>query len=342
MEEKITAPYRLDGEFELDRSLRPAQFDDFVGQGKVKENLRVFVGAAKQRQEPLDHVLFCGPPGLGKTTLAHIIAHELGVNLRPTSGPTLQKPFDLAGILSKLREGEVFFIDEIHRLNPAVEESLYSAMEDGVCHAVLDRGVGAKTVDLHLKHFTLIGATTRAGLLTSPLRSRFGVISRLDYYRPQDLGKIVRRSARILEVEIDGQGAREIARRARGTPRVANRLLRRVRDYAQVKADGRITKEVAAMALSMLEVDELGLDEMDKRIITTIQEKFGGGPVGLNTLAVAVGEAKDTIEEVYEPYLVLEGLIQRTPRGRVTTDRARKHLHLERKAEDQGQLFEQE
>ena len=202
--------------------------------------------------------------------------------------------------------------------------------------------MGAKTVDLHLKHFTLIGATTRAGLLTSPLRSRFGVISRLDYYRPQDLGKIVRRSARILEVEIDGQGAREIARRARGTPRVANRLLRRVRDYAQVKADGRITKEVAAMALSMLEVDELGLDEMDKRIITTIQEKFGGGPVGLNTLAVAVGEAKDTIEEVYEPYLVLEGLIQRTPRGRVTTDRARKHLHLERKAEDQGQLFEQE
>ena len=339
MEEKITAPYRLDGEFELDRSLRPAQFDDFVGQAKVKENLRVFVGAARQRQEPLDHVLFCGPPGLGKTTLAHIIANELSVNLRPTSGPTLQKPFDLAGILSKLREGEVFFIDEIHRLNPAVEESLYSAMEDGVCHAVLDRGVGAKTVDLHLKHFTLIGATTRAGLLTSPLRSRFGVISRLDYYGPEELGQIVRRSAHILEIEIDDRGAMEIARRARGTPRVANRLLRRVRDYAQVKADGRITQEVAEMALGMLEVDELGLDEMDKRIITTIQEKFGGGPVGLNTLAVAVGEAKDTIEEVYEPYLVLEGLIQRTPRGRVTTDRARKHLHLQQTENEQGKLF---
>jgi Holliday junction DNA helicase RuvB len=339
MEEKITAPYRLDGEFEFDRSLRPTHFKDFVGQKKIKENLRVFVNAAKQRGEALDHVLFSGPPGLGKTTLAHIIAHELEVNLRPTSGPTLQKPFDLAGILSKLREGEVFFIDEIHRLNPAVEESLYSAMEDGVCHAVLDRGVGAKTVDLHLKHFTLIGATTRTGLLTSPLRSRFGVISRLDYYEPADLQKIVRRSARILGVEIDSQGATEIARRSRGTPRVANRLLRRVRDYAQIKADGRITRHIAAMALEMLEVDEMGLDEMDKRIIRTILEKFGGGPVGLNTLAVAVGEEKDTIEEVYEPYLVLEGLIQRTPRGRVVTERARKHLHLESEQSPQQNLF---
>jgi Holliday junction DNA helicase RuvB len=339
MEEKITAPFRLDGEIEFDRSLRPALFKDFVGQKKVKENLRVFVDAAKQRREALDHVLFSGPPGLGKTTLAHIIANELQVKVRPTSGPTLQKPFDLAGILSKLREGEVFFIDEIHRLNPAVEESLYSAMEDGVCHAVLDRGVGAKTVDLHLKHFTLIGATTRAGLLTSPLRSRFGVIARLDYYQPQELKQIVIRSARILQVEVDREGAMEIAKRSRGTPRVANRLLRRVRDYAQIKADGKITREIAAMALEMLEVDEMGLDEMDKRIIKTILEKFGGGPVGLNTLAVAVGEEKDTIEEVYEPFLVLEGLIQRTPRGRVVTERAREHLHLEDAGDSQQNLF---
>jgi Holliday junction DNA helicase RuvB len=241
--------------------------------------------------------------------------------------------------LSKLRQGEVFFIDEIHRLNPAVEESLYSAMEDGVCHAVLDRGVGAKTVDLHLKHFTLIGATTRAGLLTSPLRSRFGVIARLDYYGADDLQQIVLRSAGLLKVEIDHPGAMEIARRSRGTPRVSNRLLRRVRDYAQVKADGKVTREVAAMALGMLEVDEMGLDEMDKRIMLTILEKFGGGPVGLNTLAVAVGEEKDTIEEVYEPYLVLEGLIQRTPRGRVVTERAREHLHMEKKAGPQEELF---
>lgn len=339
IEGKITAPYRLEGELELDRSLRPTRFEDFVGQKKVKENLRVFVGAAKQRREALDHVLFSGPPGLGKTTLAHIIANELGVKVKPTSGPTLQKPFDLAGILSKLREGEVFFIDEIHRLSPAVEESLYSAMEDGVCHAVLDRGVGAKTVDLHLKNFTLVGATTRAGLLTSPLRSRFGVISRLDYYRPEELQQIVLRSARILEVAIDSAGAEEIARRSRGTPRVANRLLRRVRDYAQVKADGKITRRVAAMALGMLEVDEMGLDEMDKRIIKAILEKFGGGPVGLNTLAVAVGEEKDTIEEVYEPFLVQEGFIQRTPRGRVVTDRAREHLHLESKEDSQQSLF---
>jgi Holliday junction DNA helicase RuvB len=339
MEEKITAPYRLEGEFEFDRSLRPTRFQDFVGQKKIKENLRIFVNAAKQRREALDHVLFSGPPGLGKTTLAHIIANEMEVNLRPTSGPTLQKPFDLAGILSKLREGEVFFIDEIHRLNPAVEESLYAAMEDGVCHAVLDRGVGAKTVDLHLKRFTLIGATTRTGLLTSPLRSRFGVISRLDYYQPADLQHIVRRSARILQVEIDTRGAMEIAKRSRGTPRVANRLLRRVRDYAQIKADGRVTQQIAATALEMLEVDEMGLDEMDKRIIKTILEKFGGGPVGLNTLAVAVGEEKDTIEEVYEPYLVLEGLIQRTPRGRVVTERAREHLHLESTEDSQQSLF---
>jgi len=339
MDPKITAPYRLEGEFELDRSLRPAQFEEFVGQAKVKENLKVFVGAAKQRQEPLDHVLFSGPPGLGKTTLAHIVANELGVNIRPTYGPTLQKPFDLAGILSKLREGEVFFIDEIHRLNPAVEESLYSAMEDGICHAVLDRGVGAKTVGLHLKHFTLVGATTRAGLLTSPMRSRFGVIARLDYYQPKELKEIVLRSAGILEVQIDSAGASEIAKRSRGTPRVANRLLRRVRDYAQMKADGKINKSVADLALGMLEVDEIGLDDMDKRILVTILEKFGGGPVGLNTLAVAVGEEKDTIEEVYEPFLVQEGLIQRTPRGRVVTERGRGHLGVNKEGGPQGQLF---
>lgn len=339
MEEKITAPYPLEGEFELDRSLRPTRFEDFVGQKKVKENLQVFVRAAQQRKESLDHVLFSGPPGLGKTTLANIIASELGANLRTTSGPTLQKPFDLAGILSKLREGEVFFIDEIHRLNPAIEESLYSAMEDGVCHAVLDRGVGARTVDLHLKHFTLVGATTRAGLLTSPLRSRFGVIARLDYYHSEEIHQIVLRSARILEVEIDSKGAMEIAKRSRGTPRVANRLLRRIRDYAQIKADGKITRQIAAMALEMLEVDELGLDEMDKRIIMTIHEKFAGGPVGLNTLAVAVGEEKDTIEEVYEPFLVQEGLIQRTPRGRIVTDRARRHLSLPGEEDFQKRLF---
>jgi len=329
-----TTPQQIDNETELDQTLRPLRFEDFVGQRKIVENLKVFITAAKKRGESLDHVLLTGPPGLGKTTLAYIIANEMGVQIKSTSAPALDKPYNLAGILTNLSAGDVFFIDEIHRLNPVVEEYLYSAMEDYKIDILIDSGPNARSVQLNLPRFTLVGATTRAGLLSSPLRSRFGVSSRLDYYQPDDLAKIIRRSAAILNVGIDVDGTAEIARRSRGTPRIANRLLKRCRDFAQAehalsKFDGMITMEVATYALNRLEVDEFGLDEMDKRILTTIIEKYKGGPVGVNTLAVAVGEEPGTIEEVYEPYLILEGFLVRTPRGREATELTYKHLRLQ-------------
>lgn len=324
----------------FEAALRPSAFDDFVGQAKVVENLKVFIQAARQREEALDHVLLYGPPGLGKTTLAYIIATEMDVNITTTSGPVLDKAGDLAGLLTNLQEPDVLFIDEIHRLNNVVEEYLYSAMEDYRLDIMIDRGANARTIQITLPRFTLVGATTRAGLLTAPMRARFGVVLRLDYYQAEDLFHIINRSARLLKVEIDEDGAMEIARRSRGTPRVANRLLRRTRDYAQVKADGRITKTVADQALQMLEVDEMGLDEMDKRIIRTIIEKYSGGPVGLNTLAVAVGEESDTIEEIYEPFLIQEGFIKRTPRGRVATRFAYEHFNYDqRRYGSQQELF---
>ncbi len=305
---------------ELDRALRPARFGDFEGQRKIVDNLRVFIQAARQRGEALDHVLLTGPPGLGKTTLAHIIANEMGSTLKMTSGPVLEKPGDLAGLLTGLEAGDALFIDEIHRLSPVVEEYLYSAMEDYMLDIMIDSGPSARSVRLELRPFTLIGATTRAGLLTSPLRARFGITNRLDYYNADQLRHIVVRSARILGIGIDeAAGAGEIARRSRGTPRIANRLLKRARDFAQVKGDGVITREIADIALNALEVDERGLDDMDKRILACILEKYHGGPVGLNTLAIAVGEEPGTIEEVYEPYLIQEGYLQRTPRGRELT-----------------------
>jgi len=307
---------------EFDISLRPSRFADFVGQQKVRARLELFVEAAKGRGDVLDHVLLSGPPGLGKTTLAHILAEAMGANLKATSGPVIDKPGDLAGLLTSMERGDVIFIDEIHRMQKAVEEYLYSAMEDFVLDIMIDQGPHARSVRLNLPKFTLIGATTRSGLLTAPLRSRFGLTARLDYYDAKDLQSIITRSARILNVDVDSAGAREIAGRARGTPRIANSLLRWVRDYAQVKAGNKITKEVADQALAMLDIDEHGLDEMDKRILEAIIQKFGGGPVGLNSLAVSVGEESDTIEEVYEPYLIMEGYLHRTPQGRVATDRA--------------------
>lgn len=339
MKARITTPDRLDDDFEFDRSLRPVRFQDFVGQDKVKEGLKIFIQAAKGRGEALDHVLFYGPPGLGKTTLAHIMAKEMGVNIKATTGPILERPGDLAGILTNLQEYDVLFIDEIHRLSHVIEEYLYPAMEDFTLNIVIDKGPRARSITLNLFRFTLVGATVRAGLLTPPLRARFGVINRLDFYSPEELRRIILRSARILGVEIDAIGALEIAKRSRGTPRVANRLLHRIRDYAQVKADGRITDEVADDALSLLDVDEKGLDEMDKRILETVVKKFNGGPVGLNTLAVAIGEESDTIEEVYEPYLIREGFIKRTSRGRVATELAYKHLGTEKGEEKQTGLF---
>ncbi len=323
---RITDPKASELEFELDVTLRPRRLVEFIGQSRVKENLEVFIEAAKQRGEALDHILFYGPPGLGKTTLAHIISHELGVNIVSTSGPILERPADLAGILTSLSNGDVIFVDEIHRLPRSVEEYLYAAMEDFRIDIVIDRGPGARTVKIPLNEFTLIGATTRAGMITSPLLSRFGISFRLDYYSVGELKRIVKRSARILEVEIHEDAAHEIARRSRGTPRIANRLLRRVRDYAQIKGDGTITLDIARYALDMLNVDERGLDDMDKRILLTLIEKFDGGPVGIKTLAMAVGEDAETIEEVYEPYLLREGFIQRTPRGRIATPNAYQHL----------------
>jgi Holliday junction DNA helicase RuvB len=309
-----------------EQALRPAQFEEFAGQPKVLDNLKVFVAAARQRHESLDHVLLHGPPGLGKTTLATIIARELGTNIRVTSGPVLEKPGDLAGLLTNLQEGEVLFIDEIHRLSAVVEEYLYSAMEDFKIDILIDSGPNARSVEIKLNPFTLVGATTRAGLLTSPLLARFGITLRMEYYEAATLQRIVQRSAQVLGVPIDPEGAAEIAQRSRGTPRIANRLLRRTRDFAQVRGDGRITQDIAQHALNALEVDEAGLDDMDARILLTLIDKFRGGPVGLNTLATAVGEEPDTIEEVYEPYLILQGFLQRTPRGREATLRAYQHF----------------
>ncbi|MBP9069558.1 MAG: Holliday junction branch migration DNA helicase RuvB [Bacteroidia bacterium] len=311
---------------DIERALRPLEFDDFAGQQNVVDNLRVFVAAAKQRSESLDHVLLHGPPGLGKTTLAHIISNDLGVNLRVTSGPVLDKPGDLAGLLTNLEANDVLFIDEIHRLSPVVEEYLYSAMEDFKIDIMIDSGPNARTVQIKLNPFTLVGATTRSGLLTSPLRARFGINSRLNYYDSKVLTGIVNRSAEILTVEIKEEAAFEIARRSRGTPRIANALLRRVRDFAQIKGTGIIDIEIAAFALKALNVDKNGLDEMDHRILACIIDKFKGGPVGINTISTAVGEEPGTIEEVYEPFLVQEGYLVRTPRGREATEMAYKHL----------------
>lgn len=338
--ERLTTPDRMSSEVELDATLRPKRFDGFVGQDKLKENLKIFIQAAMERGDALDHTLFCGPPGLGKTTLAYIMGEELGVKVRSTSGPVLEKAADLAGLLTNLKEREILFVDEIHRLNRVVEEYLYPAMEDFSLDIIIDKGPAARSVKLPLKEFTLIGATTRAGLLTSPLRDRFGVVGRLNYYSADDLQKIILRSAGILGVEIEQDGAYEIARRSRGTPRVTNRLLRRVRDFAQVGGDRIITADNAKDALTRLDVDDLGLDEMDKRILEAIIEKFKGGPVGISTVAVAVAEEPGTIEEVYEPFLIQEGFLQRTSRGRVATEKAFKHFGITRATgSNQGKLF---
>ncbi len=337
---KLIRPGLLEEDLELESTLRPQSLNDFVGQQKVKDNLAVFIQAAKQRQEALDHVLLYGPPGLGKTTLAMIVSKELNVGIKTTSGPVLERAGDLAGLLTNLQEKDVLFIDEIHRVNNVVEEYLYSAMEDFNITILIDKGPNARSVQLNLAPFTLIGATTRAGLLTSPMRARFGVVLRLDYYSPEDLFLIIKRSAKILDVEIEDEGAMELARRSRGTPRIANRLLRRTRDFAQVVADNKITRDVAKMALDRLEVDELGLDQMDKRILLTIIEKYQGGPVGLNTIAVAVGEERDTIEEMYEPFLIQQGFLNRTPRGRVVTPLAYEHFGIKtNKNNQQTSLF---
>ena len=324
---------------EFERAIRPAQFADFQGQKQVLENLMVFVHAAKGRGEALDHVLLHGPPGLGKTTLSHIIGNEMGVNVRVTSGPVIDKPGDLAGLLTNLEPHDVLFIDEIHRLSPVVEEYLYSAMEDYKIDIMIDSGPSARSVQISINPFTLVGATTRSGLLTAPLRSRFGINLRLQYYDAQTLGNIIKRSASILDIPIDDDAAYEIASRSRGTPRIANLLLRRVRDFAQIKGDGTITLPITQVALAALNVDQHGLDEMDNRILSTIIEKFKGGPVGLSTIATAVGEDAGTIEEVYEPFLIQEGYLMRTPRGREATDLAFTHLGKSRYVSGQGELF---
>ena len=326
MDNREITPIVLEDEKTFDATLRPKFLNDYIGQAATKENLKVFIDAAKGRNEALDHVLFYGPPGLGKTTLAYIISNELNVNIKSTSGPVIERPGDLAAILTNLEKHDVLFIDEIHRLSSVVEEILYPAMEDYHIDIIIGQGPSARSVKLDIPKFTLIGATTRAGLLTSPLRDRFGIIFRLDFYSPQELQTIITRSAKILNIEIDAGCAEEIARRSRGTPRIANRLLKRVRDFAQVKADGIITKEVADTALKCLEIDNKGFDKMDRLILSAIIDKYGGGPVGIESLAAALHEEKDALEDVYEPYLIQEGFIQRTPRGRVATQSAYEHL----------------
>lgn len=334
--EKMTTNRLLEGEEVYEIALRPKRINEFIGQRSIVENLNVFMQAAKKRREPLEHILLFGPPGLGKTTLAHIIAREMDANIYPTSGPILERPFDLAGVLSNLNDTDVLFIDEVHRINKAVEEYMYPALESFCLDVVQDKGVGAQVLRLKLNHFTLIGATTRSGLLTSPLRSRFGITFRLDYYPAEDLHHIVKRSAQLLQVKVREDAAREIACRSRGTPRIANRLLRRVRDFAQVKNKEEIDLEICEYALEKLEVDKRGLDEMDKKIIRTIIEKFQGGPVGINSLSVAVGEDAQTIEEVFEPFLIMEGFIKRTSRGREATPLAYQHFNIKH---DRGPLF---
>jgi len=320
-DDRLVTPSRVEDDAQYEAGLRPRRLDDYIGQDRVRDQLEVSIAAARQRSEALDHVLLYGPPGLGKTTLAYVIANELGVAVRTTSGPVIEKPGDLAGILSNLQPREVLFIDEIHRLPPAIEEILYPAMEDFELDIIIGQGPGARSVKVPIERFTLVGATTRAGLLTAPLRARFGIVQRLDFYNAADIEEIVRRSARILNVELVGTAASEIARRSRGTPRIANRLLRRVRDYAQVRADGRITPEVADGAMKLLEVDEHGLDDVDRRLLLTIIDKFGGGPVGLTSLAAATSEEPDAIEDMHEPFLIQLGFLERTSRGRMVTAR---------------------
>ncbi len=343
----ITTPESLDDDLRVEPSLRPDRLAEFIGQAKVREALSIAIEAATQRREPLDHILFHGPPGLGKTTLASLLAREMGVNIKTTSGPVLEKPADLVGILTNQREGDILFIDEIHRLRPIIEEFLYPAMEDWQVDIRLSDGPRAQTMTMKIERFTLVGATTRFGSLTAPMRARFGIVQRMNYYPPEELVTIVRRSADILGVDATEEGAFEIARRSRGTPRVANRLLRRVRDFAQVRADGRIDATVAQDALALLDVDEYGLDEMDAHVLKTLIEKFEGGPVGLNSLAVAMGEDATTLEEVYEPFLIMEGFLQRTPQGRVATPRAFRRFGYTLPESDggapgQGSLFVEE
>lgn len=339
-ENRMSAPEYTPADEEIENSLRPKQLTDYVGQEKAKENLSIYIKAAKQRGEPLDHVLFYGPPGLGKTTLAGIVANEMGVNIRVTSGPAIEKQGDLVAILSNLEQGDVLFIDEIHRLNTTVEEILYPAMEDGKIDIIIGKGPSARSYQLSLPKFTLIGATTRAGQLSAPLRDRFGVILRLEMYTPEELSQIVKRSSKILNIPVDDEGAYQIASRSRGTPRIANRLLKRSRDFAEVKYEGVITAEAAASALNSMEIDELGLDSIDRRLLTTMIKNYNGGPVGLETISAAIGEESVTIEDVYEPYLMQIGFLARTPRGRIVTPAGYKHLGFENNTDNPQQSFD--